>query len=77
VIVHTQMTRHALLLGLLGLSCLLLQACEPFDLWWTSTPVRYEVCDATGGNCRVLARFHDFYSCHKHRTLSNSLCDWV
>lgn len=77
MVAHATLTRHALPLGLLGLSCLLLQACEPFDRWWTSTPVRYEVCDGAGANCRVFARFRDFDSCHKHRTLNNSLCDWI
>jgi hypothetical protein len=43
----------------------------------TDTPIKYETCDFDGSNCKVFARFDDFESCQKHRTISNSLCDRV
>src|SRR5690349_18998717 len=38
-------------------------------------PVRYVICAATGGQCRVVARFATFESCEQHKRVSGMLCD--
>lgn len=45
-------------------------------LWGCSTelPVKYEICNATGGECFLDARFKEFKTCENYKQQQDMLC---